>query len=170
MKLLLSRNQITTSENLIDQLSIIVEKDKNNNPCLNSFETLAYAIENIPVEEKKFKIKKEIVDLFERFFLNCSGNFKLFSLIGLVALSEQGEKISNKLLDFLIIFVQDDNDTNEIDVAAKRYMRDLSIKILENYLASCNNKEKFELRDIIEQEKLGGVGRIEVDESISLLG
>ena len=49
-------------------------------------------------------------------------------------------------------------------------MRDLSIKILENYLASCNNKEKFELRDIIEQEKLGGVGRIEVDESISLLG
>ena len=63
---------------------------------MNSFETLAYAIENIPVEEKKFKIKKEIVDLFERFFLNCSGNFKLFSLIGLVALSEQGEKISNK--------------------------------------------------------------------------
>jgi hypothetical protein len=157
MKLLLRRNQITASENLIDQLSIIIRKDKNNFRRLNSFETLAYAIQNIPVEGKTFKIKKEIVDLFESCFLNCSDNFKCFSLIGLVALSERGEKFSLDLLDFLKIFLQDDNDTNEIDVADKRYMRDLSIKILENYSVYCDNKEKFELRNIIEQEKLGNI-------------
>ena len=168
MKLLLSRNQITTSENLLDQLSIIIKKDNNNNQRLNSFETLAYAIQNIPVDGKKFKIKKEIIDLFESFFLNCSGNLKFFSLIGLVALSERGEKFSNELLDFLKIFVQDDNDTNEIDVDDKRYMRDLSIKILENYLVSCSNKEKLELRNIIEQEKLGNIIYLENNNELKM--
>jgi hypothetical protein len=157
MKLLLSRNQITASENLIDKLSIIIKKDQNNLRRLHSFETLTYAIQSIPVEGEKKETKKDIVDLFESLFLNCSDNFKFYSLIGLAALSERGESFSSDLIMFLKIFVQDDNNTDEIEYADKRYMRDLSIRILENYLLKCDYREKDELRDIIEQEKLGNM-------------